>query len=457
MTSREPYEPTGGRQATAREFLSVLFRRKWVVIGLFLVTTLTVAILSLSQGAEYISSGKVMVKRGEQESMLTPTRRYPGQWEEDLGSEVQLAKSQSVLDLAERTLTAQTAAGQPVVKLDPKKVDAEVIGKSNVLAIAYVDADPKVARRVCDALLRAYVEFRQNDLALAYPREFFDRERQEVETDLNHWTELRRRFANSEEIYDIGEQQRSLINQVGVLESRRSDVAADLAEARAEWEQMQQLSSSQDVDLPSFAKLYSSESAVLTTKKKVIDQEAVVAQLQARFQDNSPQVVQAMVTLESYREMLRREVESQIKMSKSRVDVLEARLAAYDRDIAALRSGLGTMPDKEAHLGAMNQEIERLKSRLMTIEEKSDAARVNERTSARTNVVLIAAAGPATAARTRDYVRLALAPAFSLVVGIGLAFFLDGLDVTVRTSGHAEEAVELPVLAAVTERRRVAR
>jgi uncharacterized protein involved in exopolysaccharide biosynthesis len=159
MTSRESHAPTGERQATAREFLSVLFRRKWVVIGLFIVTTLTVAILSFSQGTEFISSGKVMVKRGEQESMLTPTRRYPGQWEEDLGSEVQLAKSQAVVDLANRALTAQTAAGLPVVKLDPKKVDAEVIGKSNVLAIAYVDADPRTARRVCDALLSAYIEF----------------------------------------------------------------------------------------------------------------------------------------------------------------------------------------------------------------------------------------------------------------------------------------------------------
>jgi hypothetical protein len=131
---------------------------------------------------------------------------------------------------------------------------------------------------------------------------------------------MRRRFSNTERDHDIGEQQRSLINQVGVLENRRSDVAADLAEARAEWQQMQELSSHEDVDLPSFAKLYSNESALLATKRKVIDQEAVVVQLKARFQDNSPQVVQAQVALESFRAMLTREVESQIKLSRSRVD-----------------------------------------------------------------------------------------------------------------------------------------
>jgi capsular polysaccharide biosynthesis protein len=51
-------------------------------------------------------------------------------------------------------------------------------------------------------------------------------------------------------------------------------------------------------------------------------------------------------------------------------------------------------------------------------------------------------------------VRLGLAPAFSLVVGVGLAFFVDGLDLTIRTSPQAEEEVRLPVLAAIRERKR---
>jgi capsular polysaccharide biosynthesis protein len=49
---------------------------------------------------------------------------------------------------------------------------------------------------------------------------------------------------------------------------------------------------------------------------------------------------------------------------------------------------------------------------------------------------------------------MALAPAFSVVVGIAVAFFVDGLDITVRTAGHAEEVADLPVLATVNERRR---
>jgi len=63
-------------------------------------------------------------------------------------------------------------------------------------------------------------------------------------------------------------------------------------------------------------------------------------------------------------------------------------------------------------------------------------------------------AGKAAPMNQRDYVRLALAPAFSLVVGIGLAFFVDGLDTRVRTAADAETVLDLPVLATLRERRR---
>ena len=83
-----------------------------------------------------------------------------------------------------------------------------------------------------------------------------------------------------------------------------------------------------------------------------------------------------------------------------------------------------------------------------------DLARINSNTSQELNVVLLNPAGPGLAGNARDWVRLALAPAFSLVVGIGLAFFIDGLDMTVRTAGQAEEYLEIPVFATLSERRK---
>jgi uncharacterized protein involved in exopolysaccharide biosynthesis len=432
-----------------------VFRRRWVVLGLFLVTTATVLALTLTQKAEFMSSGRVLVKRGEQESMLTPTRRVVGQWEEDLGSEVQLVKSYPVLEHASRLLRAETDPAVRVPPLDPAKVDVEVMGKSAVLAIAYVDRDSTVARRACDAVLRAYLEFRERDLALSYPKAFFDEEIRRVQSELDHWVEARRQFTNREEIVELAEQRRAKIGQLAELETRRGAIEADLAEAQTIQRQMEALRSDAAIDLPTFSQTYSNETALIQAKQKVFEQQLRVAQLRERYRDESPEVVNALATLATLRGLLEREVESRLKMSSSRVDVQTARLAVVDRDITQLRAELELMPDRETRLAQMDRRISLLKTRLEDIVGKSDAARVNERTSLQTSVFLLAPAGAAVPTRKLDLVRLALAPAFSLVVGIGLAFFLDGLDLTVRTAGHAEETVELPVLAAINERRRV--
>ena len=91
--------------------------------------------------------------------------------------------------------------------------------------------------------------------------------------------------------------------------------------------------------------------------------------------------------------------------------------------------------------------------RYQELAKARDQARITANTSSEFNVVLLSPAGAAVPKNARDYVRLALAPAFSIVVGIGLAFFFDGLDLTVRTSSQAEEYLDLPVLATLSERR----
>jgi uncharacterized protein involved in exopolysaccharide biosynthesis len=152
--------------------------------------------------------------------------------------------------------------------------------------------------------------------------------------------------------------------------------------------------------------------------------------------------------------MLQREVDNRVDVSQSRISALKSGIADLTKEIDRRQAILGTMPDLQVKLAEMDREIEVLKARYEELSKSGDQARVTANTTPKLNVVLLSPAAPAVSKTARDYVRLALAPAFSLVIGIGLAFFVDGLDLPVRTSGQAEEAIDLPVLATLNERRR---
>ncbi len=447
--------PTTGtpRQTTAREFLAILFRRKAIILGLFAVTTATVVALSFSATTEFLSSGRVLIKRGEKESALYSTRKIFGDWEEEMGSEVEVVKSQAVLERARAILAEEAGAGRTPPKLQAKKVDVEVRGRTNVVGIGYSDADPLVAQQVCDAVVRAFVEYRQNDFSVATPGSFFEDELEQVQKDLDYWVGARRSFAERANVVDLTMQRNADIARLSSLRQRQSEVETDLAEAETAWQKLAGLQDSPSFDQPSFALLFGNETALMELKRRVVDQEYQVASLRETRRDDSPEVSTALVTLDTLRSMLRREVESRVGALAARLDVLRARHEVILRDVADLESVLAGMPAKEVSLLEMDRRISVLRDRYRELAENSDQMRITQNTSPKRNVVLLARAGTAVPRNTRDYVRLALAPAFSLVVGIGLAFFLDGLDLTVRTARQAEEAVELPVLASLNERR----
>ncbi len=444
---------TGATQTTSREFLAILFRRRWIILGLFLVTLATVVGVSFTTPVSFISSGKVLFVRGEQTSVLQPDRRIFNEWEQELGSEVQMVQSAPVIQRAAALLQAEARPSRAVPTIDPGSIDVEVISKSNVLAIGYHHADSATARVVCDVVIRAYIDYRENQMGLAYPQGFFDTELAQVERDLQRLSEERRRYFTDQGIADVQEQTRALINRLTSLQQLRAEVAANLAEAVSSMHAMRELQLRSDVDIPVPGSTGGMD-ALQSLKQKALDQEARVAQLRERFRDESPEVQNAVETLNTLRSMLQREVTTRLKVSDLRADGLRSRLAAIQDEETRLNAQLDHMPANEARVATLDRDIQVLKDRRKDLFEKADLARVNENVVSRSRVLLMAPAGDARPTNARDYVRLALAPAFALVVGIGLAFFIDGLDITVRTAHHAEEAVQLPVLATLQERRR---
>jgi uncharacterized protein involved in exopolysaccharide biosynthesis len=448
-----PTAAAGGQRATAREFFAVVFRRRWLVIGLFVVVTLTVLAIAFMTPVVYVSSGRVLVRRGEESSLLNPERHLMNDWETDLGNEVETVKSYPVLHRAQQLLDERAKHGEPRLVLHAGQADAEVMGKSNVVAIGYQDGDAMVAQKVCDALIASYVEYRQGSL-LTYPRAFFDSQIHEAATQLDSWSDQRRRYADRAGVVDLTEEKRNLISSESGLEQKRGEIAADLAAAQAEQRIMRQLQANPAIDLPTIGEAYTNESALTEIKRRVVEQEGRVADLRERYRDDAPEVLNATTTLETLRGMLKREVEARLQMSRSRVDVLQTRLSVFDRDIVAARAQLASIPAKEQAIARMDQKIGEYRKRLDDLNEKSDQAKIRENTTPPLIVYVMSPAGAPIARNSRDYVRLALAPAFSLVIGLGLAFFVDGLDLTVHTAGQAEAELELPVLAAITERRR---
>ena len=457
MSQTETTAAAHGGQGSARDFLAVLFRRRWVIGSVFAVTSLTVLAINLTQPLYFESTGKVIVKRGVRDNIMSGGMRTLT-WEEELSSEVETVKSGVIVQRAQAVLNEVRAAeGRATMRIDASRVDAKVLGESNVLAMSYESRDPRVAQEVTDALLQAYMDYRKTAYTLQFPKEFFDTELARVTRELDEWTQKRERYMSATRTVDLGVQGMQDADFVRAQKLALATIDQDLAEKRARLAEMKSLlaASTDAADLPFAAEgEHGADVSIVELKKRLSEGRTRLKAMEAIYVPTSSELRQQRAEVEDMTRRLTSEVSNRLRVAQSEISSLDARRAETARALSEGNLRLSTYPERSAVLSEYDTHITALQKSFADLSQSAGQAKIAKATSPDWTVALLTPASKPYAKNQRDYVRLALAPVFSLIVGLGLAFFIDGLDATLKNPRETEEALELPVLATLTEQKR---
>jgi succinoglycan biosynthesis transport protein ExoP len=435
----------------AREFLSVLFRRRWIIGSVFAVTTLTVIGINLSQPLFYESTGKVIVKRGVRDNIMEGYARTLG-WEEELASEVETAKSGAVLQISQEYLDAQRAIrGRPRTKIAIDRVEASVVGESNVIAMSYQDRDPETALEVTEAVIHAYMEYRKNEYTLKFPKEFFDSELARVSKELAEWTDKREAYMAATGTVNLAVEGAADNGYVRQQELELVTIEKDIAQRRQALIDIKLMLSPAggSAEMPFLSN--GSDQVITQIKQDLAEARVRYREMETIYVPQSRELLQMNSKVEQMESMLATEVKTRVQIAEAEVRALEAKAALVRRAMATGESRLATYPARTARMSEIETQISALTKNFNELSESATQAKIAKATSPDWTVDLLTPAGRPYAKNQRDYVRLALAPIFSLIVGLGLAFFIDGLDASLKSPRETEEALELPVLASLTE------
>jgi len=441
----------------ARDFLAVLFRRRWIIATVFAVTTLTVLAINLTRPLFFESTGKVILKRGEKDTLLGGGLRTMT-WEEELASEVETVKSDAIVSRAQVMIDeAHKKAGTKKLWIDGRHVDAKVIEKSNVLAMSYESRDPAAAQEVTGALIQAYMAYRSSAYTLQYPKEFFETELARVGKELDEWTRRREQYMRATQTVDLDVQGQQDADFVRTQKLELAKVDQDLAQKRAALGSMKSLlaGATGAEDLPFLAETdRGADNVIIELKKKLSDATVRLHSMEAIYVPESRELTQQRAEVENLSKSLSGEVSNRLRVQQAEVSNLEARRAEVLRAMGEGQGRLGTYPERSARILEYTTRIEALQRNFEDLSRSASTAKIAKATSPDWTVALLTPPSKPYAKNQRDYVRLALAPIFSLIVGLGLAFFLDGLDATLKNPRETEAALDLPVLATLNEQKR---
>lgn len=448
-------------RGTLRDFLRILFRRRWIALATVGATVAAILYTILTAEPSYQSYSKLLVNRGNPASAFT-TQVYFLSWEEELNSELETVRSARIYLRAEEILADLYAEmgmdPEEAPTIDPDRIESNTPGKSSIIHILYRGEDPDQVQLVVKALTKAYREFRTQSRPVD-PTGFLQQELTDLEEEIATWEGTRADFLAREGAVQLPEERKNLLDTRRNIELDLAGVRSEAAARRARLDWTHSLmAAGEDRDQERYYPFgepdMRGEPILLTLRKMILNTKAEYYEAKAQYTENHPTVLALSDRLSELKDALEQEAKAYAGFLEAMVDAAQAQENSLESSLDYINEQLARFPDREAQLLRLDRTIESLRTTYQALVQRRIEAMSARMGSNRWDVVVLEEAVKPYPVRTQDYVRLAVFPLFSLLVGIALAFLMDSLDHSLKDRIETEAHLRVPVLATVSRFKR---
>lgn len=199
-----------------RDFLTIVFKRRVLIVTTALSTFLIVMAFTLSLPRTYLASATLLVNRARAEVPLAPNdsaQLIVGLTEQDLNTEIEILRSRSLIEEVVRSLANEGGServekgwlshkiesikarlGSPrlsatnylVIELQ-EEIRISAIRRSNAIRISYLSENPEWSARVVGTLTERYLERRVGAFKSSQAVSFFEEQMGDAKTRLDQY------------------------------------------------------------------------------------------------------------------------------------------------------------------------------------------------------------------------------------------------------------------------------
>ncbi len=461
------YAVLPSQDSTLREYLRVMIKRKWTVVACLVGIFVTVAIASLRQTPIYEAVGRIAVNKSDpnlisfKDSMPVMDYYDPT----DLDTEVRILQSDllALQVIRQLNLDKRSKSKQPNLVADPLQADSahttallggfkgnlkvSLIPNTRIIEIHYRSTDPTLSANVVNTLAATYVEqnFKTKFESTMQASDWLSKQLVDLQMKVETSQEKLVRYQKEHEILGTDEKQNIITAKLDELNKEMTVAESD----RMQKESVYRLTQSADpnsVAAALTAESGSSSSLLDKLHGQEADLKIQIAELSTQFGPSYPKVAQ----LNNQLKEIGRQIisETQKAMEKLRGQYM----AALQRE-NMLRDALEKQKQEANKLNESAIEYSLLKRDLdgnRTLYEgllgKLKEAGVTAGLRSNNFRIVDAARAPGAPVEPNIPRNLAFALVLGITTGVGLAFLLENMDNTVRTTEQAQIISALPSL-----------
>jgi capsular exopolysaccharide synthesis family protein len=444
-----------------REYLHIVLKRKWFIIGTFLSVFLTAALYTFIRTPIYRTSATLQLTQDNPGSRVMDDKlsQLTGLEEVEKFQQTQYKILQS-WSLAERVFQALNLRDQADFKTirekNPDMTDAKIeeamvgqlmanievapVKNSFLVEVAYQSPDKSLAQRVVNAIADEYMFLsidRRNE-SFALVRKWLDKQLQEMAAKVQEAQKKLYKFGQKTDIYTTEDKENVVVQKFIDLSGLLTKAQAEKMAKEAQYQQIK--------DKGPNAPLIVNHPLVAQLRQQLVGQQAKVSSLKQVYRREHPELLAEKANLAELQGRLQAEVQ---RLQES----VKADYEAASRTEKLLSGSFSDQKGQMAKLQDNLTDFQILKRDAQANEQLYQAllARVKEAniagTMVPTNVAVIDPARlldkPFKPKTQRD---LALAAVLGLTLGVGLAFLMEHLDDSIKSIEDLERSCNLPSL-----------
>ncbi len=445
-----------------RDYLYILLKRKWLVIGAFLTIFLAVALYTFLCTPIFRATAKLQITEDNPGSQVSVSDKLPellGYDSAEKFQETQYKILQS-WSLAQRVVQALNLQEEPEFKSikgkNPGKTEAEVekaiighvmhtlevtpVKNSYLVEVAFQSPDKIMAQRVVNAVADEYMylSIDRRNQSFALVRKWLDKQLMEMAAKVQEAQKKLYKFGQKTDIYALDDKDNVVVQKFIDLSGLLTKAQAEKMAKEAQFKQIKE----EGPDAP----LFVNNPLIATLRQQLVSEEAKISAMKKVYRSQHPEMLAEQANLTELRGRLQAEV-------KRLQESVKADYEAANRTEKLLSDSFTDQKGQMAKLQDSLTDFQILKRDAQTNEQlyQSLLARVKEASIAGTmvpsNVAVIDPAQlpdqPFLPKTRRD---LALGAILGLALGVGLAFLLEHLDDSIQSVDDLERICNLPSL-----------
>ena len=450
------------QQLSLRDILIVLFRRRWVILGIALPMIAFGAYGTWTTADSWTAEAQVLI---DARSVEDPSlRERPLDFDVLMNTAAQVAQSIPVAEgaalaifpevrriIEDNSLTLELESEDDLRDMILEKFNCGQVGESNILSLSYSHEDPDLAVTIVQGMLTAFmdywVESRRNSNALDY----YSEQIAIVQGEIDSFMAKRAAIYSEKGINAFPVNNSAGIQQMRQMEYSFFQARSNRMEKESQYREIQARVHSNPDDLPSVLK-GNANTGLRSSFNSWEEARLELAKLRMTYQEDSTHIQRQKEFVEEARKLFVEARDSYLEDLRVDLSTALAREKSLEDALGEYREKLEKFPGLELEISSLDMQINTQSDLLEALYMKRGEVRLSTDSDARTSnitplnepSVYFGVSGG------KKVIYLLMTMVLALVLGLVAAFLVDAQDHRIFDPRQAEQRLMVPVLGTIS-------